>query len=213
MVNAHTRWDKDNKYERNMNKILPVLCLAAFGLSCSYGLPTEEKIPLGEGEISLYRIEGQTGLDIQTVASAIDRRRASAEQACDTILPVVILPDQLGRKLSRRCDKVHIYARDGWVTRMKAYPPSEDDIPSREFYFHENQLELVVVEYDADIGRGKPLSELDRIIYLHQGELVLEMGRQQNGDRNDEHTDLQDLQDEAATYLQFHLKQGTTVPS
>lgn len=155
--------------------------------------PAQEKAEVEEPKV-----------DTEAIIGEIDAKRAEIEEATKSIEAVEVSTENQRAKIKQKWSKMHFYAKDGVVHRIKTYPHENVSKRTEEFYFDNNQLILVVIEDDGEGEAGKSKDMLDKMYYINNGELVSEMKLENKTEYNEKDSDIEELIQESKEYLDIY---------
>ena len=112
-------------------------------------------------------------VNTDSLVATIDAQRKAIEQSLTE--PVVLSTDSLREKVKQKWSKIHYYALDGEVVRIKTYPHEGISTRTEEYYTSNGQLALVVIEDNGNSERGKAKENIDKLYYFNDGELIEEV--------------------------------------
>lgn len=190
----------------NTNKALLSLSLAlALSTACTNPNPPvkEESTTIVEEKITEIE-ETPPAIDKTASIAKIDQKRAEVEAL--TINPIEISTANLREKVKQKWHKLHFYAVDGNLLKVKAYPYSEITKRTEEFYADNNSLVLVVIEDNGEGAKGKDKTELDKMYYFQDGQLIQELKKNEAEEYTIKESDAEELLAEFNEYLELFRK-------
>lgn len=176
------------------------LILAIFGailslFSCTSEAPKEA--PTTANESSTETVPEPTAPSVNL--EAIDKFRAEVESL--QIPPVEVSTAELREKIKQKWSKLHFYAQNGSILKIKTYPHPAISKRTEEFYVKDNQLVLVVIEDNGEGPKGKPKAELDKLYYFNKGQLAKEVRNNDKAEYTVKQSDAEELLAEFKEYL------------
>ena len=181
-------------------KLIPFLLLVSiFQLAC---VNLEEKTSENHDQTSseeVNSIETKTTLDIDSITSSIDEYRTQVESELPEVIE--LSTDSLRAKIKQKWQKIHFYADEGQLKRIKTYPYPEISQRVEEFYVQNGELVLVVIEDQDGEERGKAKSDLDKVYYFHKEEVIKEMKKDSKAEYSVRQSDGEELYTEFEEYL------------
>lgn len=134
-----------------------------------------------------------------SIVTFIDGKRAAIEAL--TMEPIVMETTAMREKIKQKWSKLHIYAVDGQVFKIKTYPHEGISKRTEEFYAIDNNLAMVVIEDNGEGPKGKAKADLDKIYYFHNNEMLAEMSKGAEKEFGIRNSDAEELQAEFSEYL------------
>jgi len=125
-------------------------------------------------------VQAEASLNIDSLVESIDGYRNSLEEDLPTAIE--LKTDSLRAKIKQKWEKIHFYADQGGLQRIKTYPYPEISKRTEEFYVKDDELVLVVIEDQGGPERGKEKSSIDKMYYFHDGEMIHELKRDQESE-------------------------------
>lgn len=149
--------------------------------------------------------EEEMKADYSGTVAAIDQTRESIETAAESITPVEVSTKELREQIKQKWKKIHFYATDGKVIRVKTYPYNEISKRTEEFYFENGQLILAVIEDDGDGAmHGREKAEMSKMYYYKDGKQIYEVNNTSEEETSIRHSDGERLLQEAKEYLEIY---------
>jgi len=147
----------------------------------------------------------ETNVDYTDAVAAIDQSRESIETAVESIEPMEISTEGLREQIKQKWRKIHFYAKDGNVIRIKTYPYSEISKRTEEFYFENGNLVLAVIEDDGDGAmHGREKAEMSKMYYFKNGKLIHEVNNTTEEETTIRQSDGERLLQEAKEYMEIY---------
>jgi predicted RNase H-like nuclease (RuvC/YqgF family) len=181
------------------NLTLSLIFVSIIQISCAN---LEEKTQTNNDQPSseeVSSIETEESLNVDSIISTIDEYRASLES--ELAEAIELTTDSLRAKIKQKWQKIHFYTNNGELQRIKTYPYSEISQRTEEFYIKDGELVLVVIEDQDGEQRGKAKSEIDKLYYFHNGEVVEEMKKDQKAEYSIRESDGEELYTEFKEYV------------
>ena len=184
------------------NKIIAGLLIATIGLS---GCKSNESKENQEVKTDPQKeVSSPTLADPMISVEEIDKMRTAIESL--QLDPIEISTSGLREKTRQKWSKIHIYAQNDIVVRVKTYPHPEISKRTEEFYANKDGLLLVVIEDDGEGPKGKPKNELDKMYYFNNGELINESKKAEASEYTVKESDAEELLSEFKEYLEIYKK-------
>lgn len=180
--------------------MLPVLAIMFFA-AC--GPQTETTAPAPQEPTDTVAAEPVATLDTAALIEQINARRTSIESNLSKLTLVEVGADKLREKTRQKWSKIHFYKEGDAVVRIKSYPHATVSKRTEEFYFDNGQLTMVVVEDNGSGDRGKPVTDLDRVYYFHNGNAIVESTKKEVEEYGTLKAEGEELLSEAAEYLEL----------
>jgi hypothetical protein len=181
---------------------LGLLCLVLGITSC-----TANKEPKSETKQETKQ-EGATTVDINPEnalsVEKIDALRAEVEAL--KVAPIEMTTENLRAKTKQKWKKLHFYAENGVVRKVKTYPHEASSKRTEEFYIFEGNLVLVVIEDNGDGPKGKAKSDIDKMYYFSQGKLIQELNKEKQSEYTIRDSDAEELIAEFNEYIELYKK-------
>lgn len=143
-------------------------------------------------------VETENSLNVDSIISSIDEYRASLEAELPEA--IVLYTDSLRAKIKQKWQKIHFYANDEQLQRIKTYPYSEISERTEEFYIKNGELIMVAIEDKDGEQRGKPKSEIDKLYYFHKGQVIKELKKDEKAEYSIRQSDGEELYAEFKEY-------------
>lgn len=164
--------------------------------------PTEQQ---DESSMTDESMEEEVKADYSAEVASIDQSRESIETAAESITPVEVSTNELREQIKQKWKKIHFYATDGKVIRVKTYPYNEISKRTEEFYFENGQLILAVIEDDGDGAmHGREKAEMSKMYYYKDGKQIYEVNNTSEEETSIRHSDGERLLQEAKEYLEIY---------
>ena len=164
--------------------------------------PTEQQ---DESSMTDESMEEEVKADYSAEVASIDQSRESIETAAESITPVEVSTNELREQIKQKWKKIHFYAKDGKVIRVKTYPYNEISKRTEEFYFENGQLILAVIEDDGDGAmHGREKAEMSKMYYYKDGKQIYEVNNTSEEETSIRHSDGERLLQEAEEYLEVY---------
>jgi hypothetical protein len=144
----------------------------------------------------------QAPLNKDSLVKNLDQYRSVIESSVDT--PIEISSSELRAKTKQKWQKLHFYALNGEVVRIKTYPYPETSDRTEEFYLKDNQLVLAVIEDHGNGERGKLKNEIDKLYYFSDGEVIQEHAHDIESEFSVRNSDGEELLSEVNEYLKIY---------
>ena len=192
--------------------ILSGLFLAALLSSCNNKKSTDTAItdtttimetPVVEVEETETEIsDGQK----QEMVQKIDAQKADIEAQIKDAKPMELKTTDLREQLKQKWEKIHFYAANGQLIRVKTYPYEKISKRTEEFYFQDGNLILAVIEDDGTGEAGKEKEKLSKLYYFSEGKPVHEINNTNETEYSVRESDAERLLEEANEYVKLHTE-------
>jgi hypothetical protein len=181
-------------------KIFVGLLMAALGMMSCAG--NEEQKSNQEVQESTEVIsENEPQVDEITI-DEIDDIRMEVESM--EISPIEVSTSKMRPKIKQKWSKIHFYVKDGIVVKIKTYPYPEISKRTEEFYANASGLALVVIEDNGEGEKGKLKSEIDKMYYFSNGELIDELSQDEEEEYQIRDSDGEELLSEFNEYISIY---------
>ncbi len=198
-----------------MKRVLQNLVLlgtaSLFLIACSGNdEPTkEEKMDSGDHMMDQHEkmMDVEKGVMMQDSAelmSMIDKKRMDIEAMIKDIKPIEITNKEMRPKSAQKWSKVHVYAKDGKVIRIKTYPHLGVSKRTEEFYFDNGKLILATIEDDGMGKPGKDKMKIDKLYYFDEDKCIAEMHNTNEREYGTKTSESEELMHEAQEYMDIH---------
>jgi len=134
----------------------------------------------------------------------IDVVRAEIEAM--NLEPIEMSTEKLRAKTKQKWKKLHFYAENGLVRKVKTYPHDATSKRTEEFYTFEGYLILVVIEDDGEGTKGKAKSDIDKMYYFSQGKLIQELNKEEKSEYTVRESAAKELISEYNEYIELYKR-------
>lgn len=141
----------------------------------------------------------EIALDTAEIIASTDAKRLMIEGL--EIEAMEVSTEGLRDKIKQKWSKIHFYANNGTLLKVKTYPYEGISKRTEEFYADIDGLILVVVEDNGDGPKGKSKDELDKMYYFNSGELLKELSKDSEEEYNIRNSDAEELLSEFKEYM------------
>lgn len=139
----------------------------------------------------------EEGIDKMKWMAATDSLRIFIETAAANLQPIELSTQGTRAKIAQKWSKIHYYAQEGEVVRIKTYPHEGISERTEEFYFSNGQLILAVIE-----DRGLEAEEsIDKMYYFHEGQPIGDKHMNEEAEYGIRQGEAEELLQEAREYL------------
>lgn len=186
---------------RKNTRILGLICAALSIASCTANeeLKSDVKQETKQEKSSADSIP-ENALSVEK----IDALRAEVEAL--NITPIEMSTENLRAKTKQKWKKLHFYAENGVVRKVKTYPHEASSKRTEEFYAFEGNLVLVVIEDNGNSPKGKPKSDIDKMYYFSQGKVIQELNKEKQSEYNIRDSDAEELISEFNEYKELYKR-------
>lgn len=183
------------------------LLAASLGLFTACNTPNNTSVEDNDTDSSSIEIEKEeteaTYEATPEQLSAINAKRYEIEDLSENITPVELTSDELRAQVKQKWSKIHFYAIDDKLIRVKTYPYTEISERTEEFYFDGNKLILAVIEDNGAGEKGKDPAELDKMYYYENGIFIKEINNSKEKEYTLKDSDAERLLQEAKEYKEL----------
>ncbi len=148
--------------------------------------------------------ESAPTVDSEAVVKSVDELRNSIEEQIKDIEPTTLITTSARPRIAQKWSKIHYYALDGQIIRMKTYPHPGISKRTEEFYLNNDQLVLATIEDMGDVERGKDKSEIDKMYYYKDGSFVSESNNSTEPEYSIKKSEAEELMQECMEYLDLY---------
>lgn len=185
-------------------KKLPLLIVAGllFGVASCVTTDQKNETPAQEttNKTDIEPTNKEAAVNVKEVVTNVDQRRAEIEAMSKSMEPLEIDTKELRAKVAQKWSKIHFYASEGELRRVKTYPHEGISNRTEEFYFDNGKLILAVIEDDGSGEAGKTKDQLDKMYYYANGEFVTESENAEEKEYQINKSDAEELMQEALEY-------------
>jgi hypothetical protein len=179
-----------------------ISALAVTALIFTSCVTTEKKETVEETETTEMQAEvAEPEVNADSLVAAIDDMRTSIEGAIGE--PLSVSTEGLRAKVQQKWSTIHFYTVDGELARIKTYPHEGVSKRTEEFYVSGGELVLVTIEDDGSGEKGKSKDAFDKMYYFHQGEVIKEMGAEDEAEYSIRKSDGEELLSEFQEYKEI----------
>lgn len=159
-----------------IRKTLILLIISSYLFGCN-NEPKETPKEQSVAEVKTNSPEqGLSESKKDSLTKLYDQNRLTVEGKINDITAVEITSEYFRENVRQKWKKIHVYADENAIVRIKSYPYETITDRTEEFYFHEGRLAMVVMENDGEWTQFEPKETLDKIFYFHDGILFNERG-------------------------------------
>ena len=163
--------------------------------------PTEKPADTTQAEAAEAQ-EAEQSIDVDALVASIDQKRTEIENSIQE--PMEVNTSELREKTKQKWQKIHFYAKDGNVIRIKTYPHEGVSQRTEEFYLDGQTLILAVIEDNGAGEKGKTEEEIDKLYYFHEGEIIKEVHSSNEAEYGFKNSDGEELLSEVNEYLEIY---------
>jgi hypothetical protein len=184
---------------------LPALALAVL-VSCTQPAEKPEATEPENIEQTSETDEAEidAAIDVDAEVAKIDAERTAIEAL--EISPVEVSTENLRSKIKQKWSKIHFYAVDGELVRVKTYPHAGISMRTEEFYLSNGELVLVTIEDNGEGERGKAAELIDKMYYYLNGELIREKKANEEAEYGIRNSDGEELMQELNEYKTIFIE-------
>jgi hypothetical protein len=188
-----------------MKRNIFIMAIAFMAFACSE-TQTENTEAETVTEEEVIEVVEPTTLDVDKEVETIDALRATIESSVADITPVELSTEGMRAQIAQKWNKIHFYAENGQVIRIKTYPHDAISKRTEEFYLQDGELRLAIIEDDGNGERGKNMEEINKAYYFANGELIKEINNTEESETTIRNSDGERLLQEVKEYLNMYVR-------
>jgi len=168
------------------------------------GCTSEKGKNIGEKKSDTQKISTDKPNVNQFSVEQIDKIRQETEAL--QIKAVEVSTKDLREKIKQKWSKIHFYAQNGVLIKVKTYPHEKISKRTEEFYANKDGLVLVVIEDNGEGNKGKSKDILDKMYYFNDGKIIKEINNAKEKEYSVKEGDAEELLSEFKEYSEIYSK-------